>query len=168
MYSRHGEATVGEDWPDLNFRNCYTQRNLSDLGKRQAIYYGALIRALRIPVGYPVITSPFCRAVESGQLAFGKEYVQIDPFWLETYNLSRNITLSEQERILDELRSKLETIPASGINQIIIAHSFPAGVGLGQIPDMGTVVVKPLGQGNGFVIIAQLSLNDMAYVQGTL
>lgn len=160
LYVRHGEATVGEDRPDLDFRNCYTQRNLSQLGRRQAIYYGELVRTLQIPVGYPVIASPFCRAVESAQVAFGWANVQIDPFWVDTYNLSRNITPSEQERILSALQSKLEIIPAQGTNQVIIAHSFPSGIGLGQIPDMGTVVIRPLGRENGYQVVATLSLDD--------
>lgn len=168
LYSRHGEATVGEDWPDLDFRNCYTQRNLSDWGRRQAVYYGELIRGLQIPVGYPVIASPFCRAVETAQLAFGRGYIQVDPFWVDVYNLSRNITQSEQVRILNTLRLKLEIVPAPGTNQVIIAHGFPEAVGLGQIPDMGTVVVRPLGRGNGFEIVARLSLSDLENLQRTI
>lgn len=165
LYARHGEATVGEDRPDLDFKYCDTQRNLSDLGRRQAVYYGELIRALQIPITFPVIASPFCRAVETGQLAFGQEYLKIDPFWFDVYNLSRNVTQSEQGRILSNLRSKLATMPAHGTNQVIIAHSFPAGVGLGQIPDMGTVIIRPLGQGNGFEIVARVSLRDLAGLQ---
>lgn len=168
LYSRHGEATVGIDQPYLNFQNCYTQRNLSGLGRRQAIYYGALIRTLQIPVVYPVIASPFCRAVETAQLAFGRGYVQVDPFWVNVYNLSGNITQSEQVRILDALRSKLEILPAPGTNQVIIAHGFPDAVGLGQIPDIGTVVARPLGRGNGFEIISRLSLSDLAKLQRTI
>lgn len=168
LYARHGEATVGEDRPDLDFRYCDTQRNLSDLGRRQAIYYGELIHALQIPVNYPVITSPFCRAVETGQLAFGQEYVQIDPFWIDVYNLSQNITQTDRERILFKLRLRLEAIPAPGTNHVIIAHSFPADVGLGQIPDMGTVIIKPLGQGNGFEIVSRVSLSDLPGLQYTI
>lgn len=162
LYVRHGEATVGEDQPDLSFQYCYTQRNLSIMGKRQAIYYGEVLRNLQIPVSYPILTSPFCRAVITAQLAFGRSIIQIDPFWVEVYNLSRNMSASEKERILDALRLKLEIIPPRGTNRVIIAHSFPMGVGLGQIPDMGTVIVKPLGPGNGYEIVAVLSLEDLA------
>jgi len=161
LYARHGEATVGEDQPDLSFQYCYTQRNLSEMGKRQAVYYGEALRHLQIPVSYPILTSPFCRTVITAQLAFGRANVQTDPFWVAIYNLSRNISASEQERILNALRSKLEIIPPQGTNQVIIAHSFPMGIGLGQIPDMGTVIIKPLGQGNGFEIISKLSLSDL-------
>lgn len=162
LYARHGEATVGEDQPDLSFQYCYTQRNLSEIGKRQAIYYGEVLRRLEIPLGYPILTSPFCRAVITAQLAFGRANVKIDPFGVSIYNLSRNISVTEKEKILDTLRLKLETIPPRGTNQVIIAHSFPMGIGLGQISDMGTVIVKPLGPGNGFEIVGKLSLEDLA------
>jgi hypothetical protein len=42
FYVRHGEATVGEDRPNLNFQNCFTQRNLSEMG-RTRIYYGEIL-----------------------------------------------------------------------------------------------------------------------------
>ena len=162
LYTRHGEATVGVDQPYLNFQYCFTQRNLSETGRRQAIYYGEILRILQIPISYPILASPFCRTIETAQLAFGWANVQINPFWVEVYNLSGSISTSEQKRILDSLRSKLETKPLQGTNEVIIAHSFPDGIGLGQIPDMGTVIVKPMGQGNGFEIVNRLSLEDLA------
>ncbi len=68
LYVRHGEATVGEDQPNINFLYCFTQRNLSETGRRQAIYYGQIIRNLQIPINYPVLTSPLCRTIETAQL----------------------------------------------------------------------------------------------------
>jgi hypothetical protein len=91
LYSRHGEATVGEDQPNLNFQYCFTQRNLSEVGRRQAIYYGQILRHLRIPISYPILTSPFCRTIETAQLAFGSSTIQIDPFWFDVYKLSGNL-----------------------------------------------------------------------------
>jgi hypothetical protein len=146
----------------MDFRNCNTQRNLSELGRRQAIYYGKMVRALKIPVSYPVIASPFCRAIKTAKLAFGWMNVKVDPFYVNINNLNKDISPSEQERILTSLQSKLEIIPPKGTNQVIISHNFPEGVGLGQIPDMGTVVIKPLGIGNGYEVIDTLSLYDLS------
>jgi hypothetical protein len=95
-------------------------------------------------------------------LAFGRANVQINPFWFEIYSLDENLSIAEQKRILDSLNSKLEIKPPQGSNKIIIAHSFPKGIGLGQISNMGTVIVKPLGQGHGYEIIDKLSLSDLA------
>ncbi|MFL0269742.1 histidine phosphatase family protein [Candidatus Clostridium radicumherbarum] len=162
LYAKHGEATVGEDQPNLNFRYCNTQRNLSEVGRRQAIYYGEIFQMLGIPVSYPIITSPFCRAIETGQLAFGRANAQIDPFLFQIYSLSGNLSSVEQKRILDFLQSQLEIKPLQGSNKVIISHSFPQGIGLGQIPDMGTVVINPLGRDKGYKIITKLSLEDLA------
>ena len=160
LYARHGEATVGVDQLNLNFWYCFTQRNLSEVGRRQAIYYGEVLRNLRIPTSYPVITSPFCRTIEAAQLAFGRANVQIDPFWFRIYRLGGNLSSAERQRILESLQSKLEINPPQGSNKVIIAHSFPIGIGLGQIPNMGTVIVKPGGQGNGYEIVNKVSLVD--------
>ena len=162
LYAKHGEATVGVDQPNLNFMYCFTQRNLSDTGRRQAIYYGQILRYLQIPISYPIQSSPFCRAIETAQLAFGNAGIQIDPFWFEVYKLSGNLSSAEQTRILDALKLKLEIIPPLGGNRVIIDHSFPEGIGLGQISDMGTVIIRPLGQGNGYEIVSKLSLTDLA------
>jgi hypothetical protein len=161
LYSRHGEATVGEDQPNLNFQYCFTQRNLSEVGRRQAIYYGQILRHLRIPISYPILTSPFCRTIETAQLAFGSSTIQIDPFWFDVYKLSGNLSGTEQKRIVDSLQLVLETKPPQGSNKVIISHGFPNGIGLGQFPNMGTVIVKPRGQGNGYEIINQLTLSDL-------
>jgi broad specificity phosphatase PhoE len=80
LYAKHGEATLGEDQPNLNFLYCFTQRNLSEMGRRQAVYYGQILRNLQIPICYPIQTSPFCRAIQTAQLAFGNIGIQIDPF----------------------------------------------------------------------------------------
>lgn len=161
LYVRHGEANVGVDQPNLNFQNCFTQRNLSEEGRRQAIYYGEILRNLGIPISYPVISSPFCRTIETAQLAFGWGNVKIDPFWFQIDRLSGNLSMVEQNTILDSLQSKLEIKPPQGSNSIIIAHNFPMGIGLGQIPNMGTIIIKPRGQGKGYEIISKVSLTGL-------
>lgn len=161
FYVKHGEANVGSDLPNLNFQNCLTQRNLSDFGRSQAIYYGEILRYLQIPIQNPVSASPFCRAIETTQLAFGNNNVEVNPFWFDAYRLSGNLPSSERVRILNNLNSELEKIPEEGKNQVIVAHSFPEGMGLGQIPDMGTVIIKPRGVGNGYQVVSQLSLSDL-------
>lgn len=162
LYARHGEANVGVDQPDLRFQDCFTQRNLTDWGRRQAVYYGDLIRYLRIPLAYPVLASPFCRSRETAQLAFGRDQVRIDPFWSQVQRLSGDISWAEQRIILARLRSALERTPPKGSNRMIVAHSFPSGVGLGSIPNMGTVVIQPRGQGKGYRIVGQFSLEELS------
>ncbi|WP_368505243.1 histidine phosphatase family protein [Alkalihalophilus sp. As8PL] len=164
LYARHGEATVGRDLPYLNFQYCLTQRNLSEKGRRQAIYYGENLRYLQIPIKYPVSASPFCRTRETAHLAFGSCNVEVNPLWVEVYRLSGNLPSGDKIRILNNLHSLLERIPEEGRNQVIVAHSFAEGIGLGQIPNMGTVILRPKGQGNGYEVVSQLSLEDWSTI----
>ncbi|MFC3039175.1 hypothetical protein ACFOGI_02785 [Virgibacillus xinjiangensis] len=92
-------------------------------------------------------------------MAFGTSNVQVDPFWVDIYRLSYQLPLDEQDRILAGLQSRLE-VPPTG-NRVIIAHSFPAGMGLGRIPDMGTVVIQPYGEGMGYQVIDRLGLEEL-------
>jgi hypothetical protein len=87
--------------------------------------------------------------------------VQIDPFWYDIYRLSGSLPAAERRRILDSLQSRLEVIPPRGSNRVIIAHSFPNEIGLGQISDMETVIVRPLGRGNGYEMVSKLSLSEL-------
>ena len=160
LYARHGEATVGEDLPYFNFQNCLPHRNLSEHERKQAIYYGEILRYLQIPIQFLVSASPFCRTIETAQLAFGCGNVQVNPFWFEIYRLSGNLPSSDRQRILNDFTSVLETIPVEGKNKVIVAHSFPEGVGLGDIPYMGTVIIKPKGPGNGYEVVHEIPLED--------
>lgn len=159
LYVRHGEATVGEDRPDLNVNDCSTQRNLSALGQDQARRFGEALRRLRIPVQKPVLASPLCRTRQSAALAFGAENVQADLFW-QRVNALGNASQAERTEILAGVRAELEKIPLPGTNRVVVAHGFPRGVGLGEIPYMGAVVVKPGGPGNGYEVVDRLSLED--------
>lgn len=165
LFVRHGEAPLGEDKPNLVYGDCSLQRNLSEEGKRQAVLFGETIRRLHIPVQTPIAASPFCRTRETAELAFGEGNVQTDTFWVKIYNLSGNVTPAERENTLTELASVLERDPAAGTNKVIIAHSFPQDIGLGEIPYLGTVVVKPRGEGLGYDIVARVSLAELSSTQ---
>ena len=74
IYVRH--AKTDKDWgdqvsPDLDLADCSTQRQLSADGKADAKLIGEGIKAAGIPVG-DVISSEYCRAFNTAELAFGK------------------------------------------------------------------------------------------------
>lgn len=161
LYVRHGDATVGEDLPNLDFNDCSTQRNLSEAGRRQAAQFGEALRSLQVPIQTPVLASPFCRTKETAALAFSQDRVQTDPFWVRVYKLNASLPLAEQQSTLKALTSELEALPSPKTNKVIIAHSFPQGMGLGEIPSLGTVVIKPRGQGNGFEVVGRFTLEEL-------
>ena len=79
LYIRHGEATKGQDQPNLNFADCGTQRNLSVTGQMQASPSEKYFAGCRFHVQFPVLASPYCRTRETAELAFGKQNVAIVP-----------------------------------------------------------------------------------------
>ncbi|MFC3027755.1 histidine phosphatase family protein [Roseomonas sp. CGMCC 1.13459] len=66
---RHANAPGGGDPPGFRLEDCATQRNLDALGRDQARRIGATFRAREIAVGQ-VLTSRWCRARETAELAF--------------------------------------------------------------------------------------------------
>jgi len=88
-----------------------SQRNLSEAGRREAVLFGQLLRYWQIPVVSPIIASPFCRTIETAQLAFPNTYIQMDPFWFDIYSLDGKIPINEQTKILSNLQAVLEKSP---------------------------------------------------------
>lgn len=67
---RHALAPGTFDPPGFRLGDCSTQRNLSDEGRAQARRIGAWFAARRL-VPARVRSSPWCRCVDTAQLAFG-------------------------------------------------------------------------------------------------
>lgn len=66
---RHANAPGGGDPPGMRLDDCATQRNLDDAGRAQARRIGQMFRERTIEVGR-VLTSRWCRAAETAELAF--------------------------------------------------------------------------------------------------
>lgn len=67
-------AATDQSRPDrepVDLADCATQRNLSDGGRADARAIGTAFRDLAVPVG-AVWASPYCRARDTAQLAFGR------------------------------------------------------------------------------------------------
>jgi broad specificity phosphatase PhoE len=72
LYFRHTSTDFSQNDERMkSYEDCGHQRNLTDKGRAEARSVGATIRELGIPFGR-VLTSPFCRTVETAQLLFGR------------------------------------------------------------------------------------------------
>lgn len=71
---RHALAPGTFDPPEFRLGDCRTQRNLSDGGRAQARRMGEWFEARRLKPAR-VRTSPWCRCVDTAQLAFGSAEV---------------------------------------------------------------------------------------------
>ncbi|MEK3776022.1 histidine phosphatase family protein [Paenibacillus sp. FSL K6-4396] len=166
LYIRHGDATVGADQQNFSLTDCTTQRNLSVLGKEQAEKYGEAIRKLNIPLQIPVEASPLCRTLQTAQIAFDTQQVKVNDFWLNIYNLSQNPSTEKINSTLQAFTNEIEQIPPTHVNRVIIAHSFPPGIGVGELASMETVILKPLGDQKGYEVIGKLTLEDVLQLAG--
>ncbi|NJL84627.1 MAG: histidine phosphatase family protein [Chloroflexaceae bacterium] len=155
IYFRHAQTT--EDYadqadPNLDLENCETQRKLSDVGEKQAKDIGAAFTAKSIPVG-DVITSDYCRAWKTADLAFGQyqknSKLNFLPF--EDY------TDTQVEEMKNNVMPLLTAVPISGNNTVIVGHDdiFEAATGIYPDPQGMAYVLKPDGKG-GFKIVANL------------
>jgi len=116
IYFRHA-ATVSEqaDTTDPRLGRCETQRNLSAEGRRMASEIGGAFKTLRIPVG-KVVSSPYCRAVDTATLAFGRHEAS------DALYFAINVGKTEREHQVVVLRRMLATPPARGTNTVLVAH----------------------------------------------
>jgi len=72
---RHTVTTPGVgDPPGMRLDDCATQRNLTDEGRRHARAIGEAFRSRRIDVDR-VLSSPWCRCLETAHLAFARAEV---------------------------------------------------------------------------------------------
>ena len=162
IYIRHAKTT--KDWgdqvsPELNLSDCSTQRRLSDEGKADAKKIGEGIKAAGIPVG-DVISSDYCRAYNTADLAFG------------TYTKNSNLnflpcvecTPEDYKEYAKRVAPLMSAKPEAGKNTFLVGHDDPfQGVTMPVVPKNGiypapmgvAYVAKPEGDGN-FELIAKI------------
>jgi class 3 adenylate cyclase/phosphohistidine phosphatase SixA len=151
IYFRHAETDQSQSDSDrLNLANCATQRNLSDKGRRQARAINEAFSALGINASM-VLSSPYCRCVETAKLAFGHVTIVQD---LE-FAIAKNER--EAKRLGAVLRKLLETPPLSGTNNIVVAHSanLKEAADIWPQPEGVAYIFHPQ-QNGGFILVAKV------------
>ena len=149
LYMRHGttDSSKPDRVPTVDLNDCSTQRPLTPEGLKMSVSLGNAIRRARIPVA-EVVSSPLCRARESAQAAFGKDF-RIDNHLMYTANL----TSEEKKPIVAATRRLLSAPVARGGNRVIVAHAPNLFDLIGYFPKPeGTIVIfRPTGAGFDYV-----------------
>lgn len=146
---RHAVTTPGVgDPPGFRLEDCSTQRNLTDGGRQDAKRVGAAFRARGAAIER-VLTSPWCRCVETAKLAFGNAETSTALSNLFTHPENRDRQVREMKQLVVR--------PKTG-NRVLVSHgatiSALAGVSL-DTAEM--LIVTPQAQG-GFVVQGRLSV----------
>jgi phosphohistidine phosphatase SixA len=161
---RHGrtdESAQTKDQSPLDLSNCSGQLMLNEMGKRQARAIGEAFKKAEVPVGQ-VIASTYCRAMETGRLAFGKAEPS-DALLLEAFVPAPGTPVPPPwPQRVEMMKQLVATAPAAGTNTVLITH-FPnvkAMLGV-QIGFGDAAIVKPDGHG-GVVVIARITAKEWA------
>ena len=147
---RHAQTTPGYGDPE-GFRvdDCSTQRNLNDEGRNQARRMGAEFRTQRVPIA-DVLSSPWCRCLETARLAFGNA-----ESWSALSNLyGRPQNEARQARAM---RERISGFTGPG-NLVLVSHGGTIRAATGTYLSMGEfVVLTPRGNGK-FDVIGTLTV----------
>jgi phosphohistidine phosphatase SixA len=129
LFIRHASTDSGMDATD-DPDDCAKQRNLTDAGRVEAEAIGEAIRRFGIPV-VEVRASPWCRTMETAQLAFG----DVEP--------DDRLRASAD---MDEARALAADPPEDG-NLVLVGHYSMAGQLFGtQLDDGEAAVIAPGGE----------------------
>ncbi|GAB5471485.1 MAG: histidine phosphatase family protein [Rhodospirillales bacterium] len=153
VFIRH--ASTEKDYADqidAVMGDCSTQRTLSEAGWQEARDIGDAFARLEIPVG-PVVSSQYCRAWQTAELAFGEHVKNGDL----NFEPAETYTEAQTAAMRDRVRPHLGTVPAAGENLILIGHDDPFEAATGIYPEpMGvTYVLRPDGSG-GFEVLGHI------------
>jgi Histidine phosphatase superfamily (branch 1) len=161
---RHGRTNESADTKDaspLDLSNCSGQLMLNEVGTRQAQAIGEAFKKAEVPVG-KVIASTYCRAMETGRLAFGKAEPS-DALLLEAFVPAPGTPVPPPwPQRVEMMKQLVATEPAAGTNTVLITH-FPnvrAMLGV-QIGFGDAAIVKPDGRG-GVTVVARITAKEWA------
>jgi phosphohistidine phosphatase SixA len=161
---RHGrtdESVATKDDSPLDLSTCAGQLMLNDVGKRQAQAIGEAFKKAEVPVGH-VIASTYCRAMETGRLAFGKAEPS-DALLLEAFAPAAGTPVpAPWPQRVEAMKQMIAAAPAAGTNTVLITH-FPnvkAALGV-QIGFGDAAILKPDGHG-GVTMVARITAKEWA------
>ena len=132
---RHTHVDMREGIGHLAQGNCAEEVNLSSRGVEQAKRIGEAFRAHGIAVG-EVVTSPYCRCIDTGKLAFG--HATAVQYLMPPGVLSDSEAKLNRERVLQDVRDH-----RSSSNLVMITHDL----------NISDIVLEPsIAMGDFFVL----------------
>lgn len=161
IYFRHAQTEkdyADQADPKMKLDDCETQRKLNDVGIQQSKDIGAAFTEKKIPVD-KVITSEYCRAWKTADLAFGQHEKNSKLNFLPF----ENYTDEQVEEMKANVTPLLTAAPASGKNTVLVGHDdiFEAATGIYPDPQGMAYVLTPDGNG-GFTLQANLLPDEWA------
>lgn len=158
LYFRHAATDFSQNDSNMkSFEDCASQRNLIDRGRADARVVGAAIKQLAISVG-AVLASPFCRTVETAQIAFGRAE--------KTQQVRGGPAAPADSDRYAPLRKILIAPVQKGANLVVVSHANPfySVAGPPYLAEGEAAVIRPLG--SGFEVFARIRVEDWETLKG--
>jgi broad specificity phosphatase PhoE len=131
---RHAATVPGIGDPaGFKLGQCSTQRNLSATGRKDAEQIGAAFRQHAVPIA-SVLSSHWCRCVDTAQLAFGR---------VEPVNMLDSLFTDDaaaRQRKLDATRAWLASWKHAG-NLVLVTHDVNIRALVGEYASQGEMIV---------------------------
>lgn len=136
---RHANAPGGGDPPGLRIGDCTTQRNLDQTGRNQALRIGEAFRSRAISIN-AVLSSQWCRTLETARLAFGPVLREEPAF---------NSFFDERGRAPEQTRAALALLAGLGSagTHVIVTHQVNITALTNVFPASGEGVVVRMVDG---------------------
>lgn len=148
---RHAVTEPGaSDPPGFRLDDCSTQRNLSEVGRREAQRLGQSLRAHGVTVA-AVLTSPWCRCRDTARLAFGREGV-VQPALGNLFGRPQ-----QEAQPLAQLRALVRR-PAAAGNVFMVTYGSTVLAFTGISPGTTEMVVLTPRDDGTFLVAGRLPL----------
>jgi broad specificity phosphatase PhoE len=150
---RHAATDMSQrDDKDAPLADCSRQRNLTDAGRADARKIREAFRLRAIPVGR-VLSSPYCRCLETARLAFGEPTP-----WLPLQSSESDLAVQADRTA--EIHRLAGTVPTGG-NLILVTHQFTIRAVTGvDVAEGEMLVLSPHGGGT-FEILGRMAAEDL-------
>lgn len=147
---RHATTTPGVGDPDgFRLDDCASQRNLSVEGRAEAKRLGDALRLRKVPVA-EVLASPWCRCIETAELAFGKRPAT----WPALGNLFGRHEAADAQ--VGEMRKRIGAHRGRG-NLVLVTHGSTTAALTGVSPAQGEIVILTPQGGTRFRVAGRLA-----------
>lgn len=147
---RHARAPGTGDPANFRLADCATQRNLSAEGRRQAEAIGEAFRARQISVGR-VLSSRWCRALDTARLAFGSMTEPFPP--LDSFFSGRDRELAQTQAV----RRTVQDWRSNAV-LVLVTHQVNITALTGVFPGEGEILVLRPRSGAGFDVVGRIKL----------
>ena len=147
---RHARAPGTGDPANFRLEDCTTQRNLSAEGRRQAQAIGEAFKARQIPVER-VLSSRWCRALDTARLAFGSLTEPFPP--LDSFFSGRD----QEEAQTQAVRERIAAWRSRGV-LVLVTHQVNITALTGIFPGEGEMLVLRPKPGAGFELVGRIKL----------